>query len=120
MACTLEKIRHGSNCEFRGFFQWITIDTGANTWKGDAGKSMAHGDFERRTITGLQQFSFTMQSILPDGTDRVNDVSGWEPVAAGDLRLSCFAAAEQSALMQEIWSRRPMDRPVHATSTQQA
>lgn len=81
---------------------------------------LAHGDFERRTITGLQQFSFTMQSILPDGTDRVNDVSGWEPVAAGDLRLSCFAAAEQSALMQEIWSRRPMDRPVHATSTQQA
>ena len=39
-------------------------------------------------VAGREQFWFTIRAAAPNGTNRVNDESGWQTLASGQLGLT--------------------------------
>jgi len=56
-------------------------------------------------------------SLLPlvRSTNGMNDPFCREAIALGDLCLTCSATAQPFSLLQQLWTRRPMNRTIHAT-----
>ena len=74
---------------------------------------------KRGAIAGGEQFLLALVTAAPDRPDRVNDVPGLEPVAAGDLGGTGVAAAQRLAFGQELGSGGAMDGAVDAAATEQ-
>ena len=74
---------------------------------------------KRGAIAGGEQFLLALVAAAPDRPDRVNDVPGLEPVAAGDLGGTGVAAAQRLALGQELGSGGAMDGAVDAAAAEQ-
>ena len=56
---------------------------------------------------------------MPYGTDRMNDISSWKTIRAGDAGFSSEATVELSTLTEQFRSRRPVDGAVNASAAEQ-
>ena len=60
-----------------------------------------------------------MLATLPNRSNRVNDMTGREPVSLGDLGIASLAAMKLPAFHYEVRTCRSMDRAVDATAAKQ-
>jgi len=86
------------------FAHRIAVDPGADGGKGDAFQAVPMRNFETAAVGGLQQFRLTMFAVLPDRSDRVDDMPGREPVAAGYLGVPGLAPLQSGALLKQVRS----------------
>lgn len=56
---------------------------------------------------------------MPYGTDRMNDISSWKTIRAGDAGFSSEATVELSTLTEQFRSRRPVDGSVNTSAAEQ-
>src|SRR6188472_1569537 len=74
---------------------------------------------ERGAIAGREQLLLALVAAAPDRPHRVDDVSGLEAIAAGDLGGAGLAAAQRPALGQKLAARRAMNGAVNAAAAEQ-
>ena len=74
---------------------------------------------ERGAIATRQQRFLVLAAAAPHRSDRMNDVSGLEPVAARDLGIAGIAAAERLAFGQQFRPGGAMNRTIDATTAEQ-
>jgi len=49
----------------------------------------------------------------------MNDVLGGQAIASGDLGVSCLAARQEPALVNEIWPGRSMNGAINTAAAKQ-
>ena len=74
---------------------------------------------EALPVATLQQRGFVAVAAAPDWTDGVDNVAGFQTIAAGDFRLAGGATAQGPALRQQIGAGGAMNGAVHTAATQQ-
>ena len=70
-------------------------------------------------VTRGEKFGFTLPAPTPHRPYGMDDVTRGQKIAAGDARFAGRAAAEAPAFVEQFGSRRPVDRTIDATATQQ-
>jgi hypothetical protein len=92
---------------------------GADGWERDRPKSVTLGKRERILVAARQQFFLARLSAVPDRADRVDNMAGGEPVAAGDLCIPRRTTAQGSAFLQKVTPGGGVDRAVHSPAAQE-
>ena len=77
-------------------------------------------EMEGGAIGRGEQLGLAGAAAAPDRADRVNDMAGGQPVAAGDARLARRAAADAPAFLQQFRPGGTMDGAVDASAAEQA
>ena len=80
---------------------------------------MLGGERKRGAIAGGEQLVLALVAAAPDRADRMNDVPGLEPIAAGDLGGTGVATAQRLAFGQQLRSGGAMDGAVDAAAAEQ-
>ena len=80
---------------------------------------MLRSNFQSRAIAGRQQLILCRLAAAPDRADGMDHMFGRQTITARDLRRAGIAAAERSALGEQIGTRRAVDRAVYATAAKQ-
>jgi hypothetical protein len=70
-------------------------------------------------VTASKQVRFSMSASAPDRANRMNDMLGRKPISSRYLRMPGLTATQGPTLSKQLRTRRPMDRTIHAASSQQ-
>jgi len=70
-------------------------------------------------VARRERLGFLPPAALPDRADRVDHVPGRQPVAGGRLRLARTAAAEPTALLEQLGTGGAVNRAVDAAAAEQ-
>src|SRR5262245_14843671 len=111
--------RHGADGDARRALRRIAIDAGRDGGKRDRAQALRGRERERRAITGRQQIVLALVSAAPHRADRVDDVLGFEAIAARDLGGAGIAAAERAAFGEQVRPGGAMDGAVDAAAAEQ-
>ena len=71
---------------------------------------MRSRNLDRGAIARGEKILFALASATPDGTDRMDDVLGRQPIPFGDLGITGLAAMERAAFGEQFRSGRTVDR----------
>jgi hypothetical protein len=74
---------------------------------------------DRAAITGGEQIIFAVAAAIPNRTNRVNHVPGFETIPFGDLGIARRATMQRTAFGQQLRPRGPMNRAIDPTAAQQ-
>jgi hypothetical protein len=85
---------------------------------GDGGLLMRLGEGERVGVAVGKQLRL-MHAAVPHRSHGVNDVFRGQAIAARDPRLARRTPADRAALLEQLRTRRAMDRAVDAAAAQQ-
>src|SRR5919201_3108283 len=96
------------------------VDAGADRREGDRPDAALARDRERVPVAARQQLRLALAAAVPDRPDGVDHPGGRQPVAAGDLRLAGRAAAEPTALLEQLRPGGAVYRAVDAAAAEQA
>jgi hypothetical protein len=107
----------GNSCRLIGR---EAINSGRDRRKCDALKPMGCSEIERGPIAGRKQTLFPLPTAIPHRPDGVDHVFGWKPIAEGDLRSTCLAAAKRPALHQQFGASGAMNGAIHPTSAEKS
>lgn len=113
-----EEVHNGMEGDAGGLGQGVAEDAGRDRGEVDGSDTVLFREAQAGAVAGRQQSRLPRAAALPDGTGGMNDVFRPEPVAAGNLSLSGFTAAEGSAFGEQFRSGGAMDSPVHAAAAQ--
>lgn len=97
----------------------ITVDSGADAREGDGVQLILYGKPEAIAVAGGQQEAFALMSPAPDGSDRVDHVSGRQTVAFGDLSFPGITSVEGAAFGKQFRTGSPMDGAVDTSASEQ-
>src|SRR5262249_9738384 len=86
-----------------------TQEAGRDAGNGDRAQALRGCERERRAITGREQVVLALVAAAPHRADRVDDVLGFEAIAAGDLGGTGVAAAERAAFGEKLGPSGAMD-----------
>ena len=100
----------------RGLSHGVAVDPGGNGGEVHRFDALRSGQSQTVSITGSQRRRFPVFTALPDGADGVDDIPRFQAVAAGQLRLTGFAAMERPAFCQQLRPCGGVDRTVHAAA----
>jgi hypothetical protein len=70
----------------------------------------------RAPVAGGEQLRLAALTTLPHGADGMNDVRRGQAVTLGDLGIAGFAAAEQTAFLEQSRTRGTVDGAVDAAT----
>ena len=70
-------------------------------------------------IAGREQIILAVAATIPDRSDRVDDMSGFEAITPGDLGITGRATAERAAFGQQFRAGAAMDRTIDTAATEQ-
>ena len=101
-----------------GGFDGIAVDTTADSGEGERTESALAGDGEAGAVAAGERFGFVVFAAMPDRADGVEDVGGAEAVAAGELGLAGFAAAEGAALCEQFGAGGLVDGVVDTSAAE--
>ena len=109
----------GLNCNPGCGPDGVTID--ARTYRGKCNgvEAAAGRQFKGAAITGCEQGGLAVGAAFPYGTDGMDDELCGQVVAASEFCIAGDAVAEKAALLEQAGSRRPVDRPIDATTSEQ-
>jgi hypothetical protein len=102
--------------DLSGPIGWESIDASRYRRKGDPGKAMLGGKFERAAITGGEQNLLAGAAAAPNRPDGMDDVAGLQIETRRDLSLAGRAAAERKAGLQQLRSGGAVDGAVDAAA----
>src|SRR5579871_6246473 len=108
-------LTHGNVCSF---LQRVAVGAAADRRKSDRAKPPLHRQRQAVAIALGEQLRLFFRPTPPYGSHGVDDEAGRQPVAERDLRLAGAAAAQRAALLQQLRSRRTMDRTVHSAAAE--
>lgn len=80
---------------------------------------MLPAKFDRAAITRGEQIVFAKVTAVPNRSNCVDHMLGFQPVAAGDFGIASRATIQGATLGQQLRSSRPMDRPIDAAPAEQ-
>ena len=107
----------------RGLLQRISVDSGANSRKGDESGAVLFGQREATAVAGRQHFSLAVAAIAVDRADGVKDVFRGKASRARHHRLAGGAGADRSPdgvqLSHDLRAAGAMDSAIHAASAGQ-
>ena len=109
---------NGTECDAGSLGQGVTEDAGRDGGKINGCNAVLFREAQAGAVTGRQQSRLPRAAALPDGTGCMNDVSGLEVVAPGNLSMPGFTAAEGSAFSEEFRPGGTMNGPIHAAAAQ--
>src|SRR2546423_977193 len=111
--------RHGADGDTGGTIRREAVTPGRDRRISKRGEFMRRRKVERSPVAGGKKILLALAAAAPDRADRVNDVLRIETVAARDLGGAGRAAAELSAIREQLWPCRPMDRAVNPATAEQ-
>src|SRR5262249_49584259 len=111
--------RHGADGDAGRALRRKTIDAGRDGGKRDRAQALRGCERERRAITGREQVVLALAATAPHRSDGVDDVLGFEAVAAGDLGGTGIAAAERATFGEKLRAGGAMDGAVDAAAAEQ-
>ncbi len=114
-----ECVFHRTQRQLGGLVDGIAVRTDADAWERDRREVVLTRDLQRPPVRGRQQLLLTVEAAVPHRPDGVDDEACGQPVTAGQLRVTGVAAAECSALGQEIGPRGAVDGAVDSASAEQ-
>jgi len=114
-----QRIDNGTDRNTGGTVGRKAIDAGRNRWKGDRGEPVLLAELDRAAIAGGKQIILTKRAAIPHRPNRVDHVSGGEPIALGDLGVAGLATVEHPALRNKVRPRRTMDGAIDASPAEQ-
>ena len=117
-----ESLDRGRNRNRRGVGDRIPIRARRDRWKCKGSESVLVGQPHRLPVTTGKRLGFAVLTTAIDWTDRVNDVLGAEPTAAGNDRLSGGQPSnlvhDLPALGENGWSSGVMNRTIDSAPAQ--
>src|SRR3989454_5729701 len=112
-------LSHGFHGNLRRLRDRIAIGAGAGRRDRDRLDPLLIREPQRVDVAVAQQLRLPALPAPPHGTHRVDDVLRRQAVAPRDSRLSGWAAADSPALFQQLGAGGAVNRPVHASATQE-
>src|SRR5208337_2996181 len=95
-----QRFAYGSNCDLRGLFDGIAVNSRAYRREGDRLDTMIAGDHHAASIASCEKRSLPGAAAAPYGADRADYVLRRECVSARDDGFPGPAASEPSTLCQ--------------------
>src|SRR5712671_3259867 len=92
--------RHAADGDACRALRRKTVDAGRDGGKRD--RAQALRGCERRAIAGREQVVLALAAATPHRADGVDDVFGFEAIAAGDLGGTGVAAAERATFGEKL------------------
>src|SRR5262249_22628654 len=92
---------------------------GGDGGKRDRAQALRGGERQRRAVTGRKQVVLALAAAAPHRPDRVDDVLGFETIAAGDLGRAGGAAAERATLGEKVRGGGAVDGAIDAAAAEQ-
>src|SRR4051812_3825834 len=111
--------RDSADRDARGAIGWKAIDAGGDRRERNRCETVRRGQIERGGVAGREQRILVRVAAVPHRTDRVDDVTRRQPVAARDFRRPGLAAAKRAAFGQQLRPCGTMDRAVDAAAAEQ-
>ena len=102
----------------RGALTRETVSARADGGKSDAAYKAFDGQLERVAVTRRQKRILMVLAVGPHRPDSMNDPGRLKLVAARDLGVARFTAAQRFTLFQKRGTRRFVDGPVDARAAQ--
>src|SRR5204862_6742611 len=95
------------------------VNPGRDGWEGNRLKTLLAGDCQAGAVAAGQNVRFACIAAAPYRTDRMNDMPGWQPIAAGEPCLSRWAAADLAALGEEFRAGGAVNRAIDPAAAEQ-
>src|SRR5579871_84482 len=115
----VQPLAHLGDGNRRGALDRKAIDAGADGREGHRLATVLFRKGQTVPVTVRQQFFLMGLSAAPNGADRVDDMSGRQFIAAGDLRLTGLASVQFEALERQFRSGSPMNGPIDPSAAEQ-
>src|SRR5947209_12230202 len=115
-----ERVMHRLHHERRGALSRKTVNAGRDRRKRDGLELMFRRDLESAAIARGEFRVFVAMSAAPARTNCMDDMARRQLVAAGDLRIAGFAAAQCFTLAQQLLPVGAMDRAIDTAAAEQA
>ena len=97
----------------------IAVDAGRNQREGHGFTLVRLRQRKARPITGNELFFFSVLAPIPDGANGMDHILARQLVCSRDPGITGLAAAQRSALGQQLRPCRTMDAAVHTAAAQQ-
>src|SRR5262249_38238525 len=111
--------RHGADGDACRALRRKTINAGRDGGKRDRAQALRGCQRQRRTITARKQVVLPRVAAGPLRTDRVDDVLGFEAIAACDLGGAGVAAAERATFGEKVRPGGAVDGAIDAAAAEQ-
>jgi hypothetical protein len=114
-----QRIHNGCDRDASGTVGRETIDAGGDGRKGYRGKTVLLTEHQRTAIAGGKQIILTVAATIPHRPNRVDHMTGLEPITLGDLGITGGATLQRTAFGQQFRPRGPMDRAIDPAAAEQ-
>src|SRR5260221_1800873 len=106
--------------DFGGSLHRIAVDAAADGREREAADPVRERKLEAAPVAGREQLRLPARPAVPDRADGVDHMLRRQSIAAGDLRVARGAAAERTAISQQLLTRGAMDCAVDPAAAEQA
>src|SRR6266581_3027543 len=110
------RLSHSRDRDRSGELDRIAVDAGRDRGEGDRPAAELGCELERAPIARGEQLRLAVRSPVPDGPNRVDDVLRLELPRTRRLRVARLAAADETALREQLRTCRTVDRSVDAAA----
>src|SRR6202034_2900823 len=93
--------RNGTDCDAGRAIRRKSINASGDRRECQRAEMIRSRELKRGPITGGKEFIFTVLASAPHRSHRVNHMSRFQPIAAGDLGAAGFATAECPAFGEQ-------------------
>ena len=97
----------------------LVVYTGGDRGKCNPLHSIFQGQQKGIPVAGGKLLLLPACAAVPHRTHGVDNIPAFQVVGLCNLGLSCLAAAQQPAFMQQFLSRGPVDSPIHPSSSKE-
>ena len=94
----------------------ISVDSGRDQRERNSSALVGLRQRKARPIAGNELFLFSVLTAVPYRADCMYHILAWQAVRPGDLGVTGLAAAQSSALSQQLWPRCSVYTAIHAAT----
>src|SRR4030095_434124 len=111
--------RHGADCDACRAIGRGTRAAGRDRRIGDRGEAVLGRELQCRAVARGKEVILALVAAAPHRPARMDDVVGFQPIAARDLGRAGLAAAQERAFFLQVWPGGAMDGAVDAAAAQE-